>query len=105
MASLRFAAANGHRAAQSLYGRTLFGALFTSHAPEPGERGAYVSALTFLRVAARAGDARASHFIPALAAARVSSLEPPLGGVPREWVEAAVEAADAWIECHGLPGP
>ncbi len=103
LVALRFAADNGHRSAQSLYGRSLFGALFASEAPRASQREDYVSALTFLRVAARAGDEPAARFIPGLAAEGEPPLEPPLDSLPPEWLAAAVARADAWVACHGLP--
>lgn len=103
LVALRFAADNGHRSAQSLYGRSLFGALFASEAPRASQREDYVSALTFLRVAARAGDQPAARFIPGLAAEGAPSLEPPLDSLPAAWLAAAFARADAWVACHGLP--
>jgi len=105
IADLEFAARNGNLAAQSSYGRTLFGALFSAHAPRAVERDDYVSALTFLRIAARSGDQQAARFIPELAADVVITTEAPLDALPGEWVSAATRDAQAWLDCHGSPEP
>jgi len=103
MTALRTAAENGHLAAQSLYGRTLFGALFSARAPVPEEREDYVSALTFLRIAIRAGEPRAKAFMPALAADGTAPVAAPLDTLPPDWLGDAIERSDAWIDCHGVP--
>jgi len=99
MALLRRAAETGNLPAQSLYGRTLFATRFAAESPRPDQRDDYVSALAFLRLAARRGDAEAARFLPALAADEVSASEPPLDGVPEDWLRAALARADAWTAC------
>jgi TPR repeat protein len=103
MTALRAAAENGHLAAQSLYGRTLFVVLFSARAPVPEEREDYVSALTFLRVAIRAGEPQASAFMPALASNVTAPVAAPLDTLPPDWLRDAIERSDAWINCHGVP--
>ena len=103
MGALQFAADNGHVAAQSLYGRTMFSVLFQASAPEVDQREDYVSALAFLRVAAKAGEETAAGYLPGLTDDVPPTSEPPLEALPAPWVHAAYEMADAWIECHGLP--
>lgn len=101
MDTLKIAAENGSVPAQSLYGRTLFGTLFTAGAPEESQREDYVSAVAFLRLAAKAGDEAAANFMPGLLDG--PPLQMPLDSLPEGWVEDAFERADAWIACHGLP--
>ncbi len=103
MGALQFAAKNGHVAAQSLYGRTMFSVMFQGSAPEVDQRDDYVSALAFLRVAAKAGEEAAAGYLPGLTDDVPPTSEPPLESLPAPWVHAAYEMADAWIECHGLP--
>lgn len=103
--ALKVAASNGHLGAQSLYGRTLFGVMFTNDAPSAEEREAYVTAVLFLRVAAKAGESEAEGYLPGLTADSSAPLEPPLDSLPEGWVQEAFERADKWIECHGLPAP
>lgn len=100
--ALKIAAQNGHLEAQSLYGRTLFGARFTTQAPTPEEKEDYVSAVAFLRIAAMAGDADAAAFMPGLTS-DPAPLEAPLDSLPEGWVVEAFSRADTWIECNGLP--
>ncbi len=101
--ALKVAAENGNLEAQSLYGRTLFGVMFTNQAPTPEEREAYVTAVLFLRVAAKAGEPEAEGYLPGLTEDSAATLEPPLDSLPEGWVQEAFERADSWIECHGLP--
>lgn len=103
--ALKVAAVNGHLKAQSLYGRTLFGVMFTNDAPTREEREAYVTAVLFLRVAAKAGESEAEGYLPGLTAELGATLEPPLDSLPEGWAHEAFERADKWIECHGLPTP
>ncbi|MBV1857526.1 MAG: hypothetical protein KUG77_03875 [Nannocystaceae bacterium] len=103
--ALKVAATNGHLKAQSLYGRTLFGVMFSRGAPSSEEREAYVTSVVFLRVAAKAGESQAEGYLPGLTADSDAALEPPLGILPEGWVEEAFERADKWIQCHGLPTP
>jgi len=100
--ALKIAANNGHLAAQSLYGRTLFGVRFTAQEPRPEEKEDYVSAIAFLRIAAKAGDVDAMDFLPGLTS-EPQPLEAPLDSLPEGWVAEAFARADAWIECNGLP--
>lgn len=100
---LEVAAKNGSLKAQSLYGRTLFGARFSNGAPTDEEKDDYVSAVAFLRVAAKAGDEEAVGYLPGLLLEAGQPLEMPLGTLPPGWVAEAFEMADAWIECYGLP--
>jgi len=104
MARLRLAAEGGHLEAQYLYGVTLFGAMFTTQAPQPNERDDYVRALKLLRIAARRGHDGAQDAIPGLVDLRPGDgppAEPPLDQIPERWLQEALEAADAWIACHG----
>jgi hypothetical protein len=103
MGALAFAADNGHLEAQSLYGRTMFGVMFTSDAPQPDQRDEYVAALAFLRVAAKAGEDQAAGYLPGLTDATPPTSEPPLDSLPAGWVQEAYQRADLWIACHGLP--
>lgn len=100
---LEVAAKNGNLKAQSLYGRTLFGARFSKGAPTDEEKDDYVSALAFLRIAAKAGDEDAVGFLPGLLFEPGQRPEVPLDSLPQGWVAEAFDAADAWIECYGLP--
>ena len=100
---LAVAAKNGNLKAQSLYGRMLFGARFSKGAPTDEEKDDYVSAIAFLRVAAKAGDEDAVGFLPGLLLDPGAALEVPLETLPPGWVAEAFEMADAWIECYGLP--
>ncbi|MGH1344514.1 MAG: hypothetical protein ACRBN8_23340 [Nannocystales bacterium] len=100
---LEVAAKNGSLKAQSLYGRTLFGARFSKAAPTDEEKDDYVSAIAFLRVAAKAGDEDAVGYLPGLLSEPGQPVEVPLDSLPPGWVAEAFEMADAWIDCHGLP--
>jgi peptidoglycan/LPS O-acetylase OafA/YrhL len=103
LSALAFAAENDHVAAQSLYGRTLFGLLFSAHAPQPEERDDYVRAISYLRRAATAGDGQALHFIPGILADAeelLSTAGAPLDSLPPDWVRQAFDRADASGECH-----
>jgi len=102
---LRIAAANGNLKAQSLYGRALFGARFSGGAPTPEQKDDYVSAIAFLRVAAKAGDLDAEGYLPGLMLDPAELPMPPLDSLPAGWVAEAFGQADAWIECYGLPTP
>ena len=102
--ALKIAAQNGHMEAQSLYGRTVFGARFTAQAPTAAEREDYVGAIAFLRVAAKAGDADAAAYMPGLTGGP-DPLEAPLDSLPEGWVAEAFARADAWVDCYGLPQP
>jgi hypothetical protein len=108
MARLRVAAEEGHLEAQHLYGVTLFGVRFTNQAPQPDERADYVGSLTFLSIAARRGHQGARDAIPGLVDLRPGDAppaEPPLDQIPEKWLREAIEAADAWIACHGESVP
>ncbi len=100
MGALKFAADNGHRAAQSLYGRTQFSAMFMAQAPTPEEREQYVAVLSALRVAALRGDLDAQQFLPGLTADQLTNTEPPLSDLPAEWLQEANDDAQAWMACH-----
>lgn len=100
---LEVAAKNGNLKAQSLYGRTLFGARFSNAAPTDEEKDDYVSAVAFLRVAAKAGDEDAVGYLPGLLLEPGQPLEVPLDTLPPGWVAEAFDMADAWVECYGLP--
>jgi hypothetical protein len=100
---LEVAAKNGNLEAQSLYGRMLFGARFSKGAPTDEEKDDYVSALAFLRIAAKAGDEDAVGYVPGLLLEPASPPEMPLDSLPAGWVAEAFEMADAWIKCYGLP--
>lgn len=100
MESLLVAAQLGHRSAQSLYGRRRFETMFMADGPAPEQREAYVTALSFIRIAARRGDAQASDYLPGLA--QPPDLEqPPLDSFPPDWISEAIARADAWLSCHG----
>lgn len=99
---LKIAAQNGHVGAQSLYGRTLFGTLFTASAPADDQREDYVSAVSFLRVAAKSGDEQASEYLPGLLLDG-PPFEMPLDSLPEAWVLEAFARADDWVKCYGLP--
>ncbi len=100
--ALKNAAEQGHRAAQSLYGRTLFGVMFTMQAPTEQEREDYVTCFMFLRIAALRGDTEAGSFLPGLTeASPPATHEPPFDQIPAEWLSEAFERADAWMDCHG----
>lgn len=104
MRTLEEAAHHGHLEGQYRFGILLFGQLFTDHAPEPGERDSYVSALFFVRIAALRGHARAASSLPGIALRKLESgtaLEEPLSSLPRDWVADAFRSADFWMECHG----
>ncbi len=99
MAELRGAAEQGSRDAQSLYGRTLFGSLFSHSGPAPSERAAYVSALVALRRAGRAGDEEARAFLPGWSAASPSTSSPPLDALPSAWLDEAIAEAEMPVRC------
>jgi TPR repeat protein len=104
MARLRVAAEGGHLEAQHLYGVTLFGVMFTTQAPQPDERDDYVRALKLLRIAAKRGHQGARDAIPGLVGLGPDDdppAEPPLDQIPSEWLQEAIEQADAWIACYG----
>jgi hypothetical protein len=101
MAALRVAAEQGHRAAQSSYGRTLFSTLFTNQAPVPEEEDDYVAAFMFMRIAALRGDPDVQGYLPGLTAPTPPLQEPPLDQVPAAWITASYARADAWMVCHG----
>lgn len=110
MKDLRSAAENGEVEGQYRFGITLFGFLFTDHAPEPSEERQYVDALKFVRIAALRGHAKAKSALPGLADQPLPKAfdQPPLDGVPRPWIEAAVKQAKDWLECapeelRGMP--
>lgn len=100
MAALRLAAEQGHRAAQSLYGRTLFSVRFTNQAPVPEEEGDYVAAFTFMRIAALRGDPDAQDYVPGLTAPAPPLTDEPLDQVPAAWLTRSYARADAWMSCH-----
>ncbi|MCX4241114.1 SEL1-like repeat protein [Paraliomyxa miuraensis] len=101
MAQLRTAAEQGHREAQSLYGRTLFEVRFLAQAPTPEEREDYVAAFTFLRIAALRGDPAVDGYLPGLGDPQPLVTEEPLSQLPAEWLAEAWANADAWMTCHG----
>ncbi|MCH9680110.1 MAG: hypothetical protein K0V04_01650 [Deltaproteobacteria bacterium] len=100
MGALKFAGDNGHLAASSLYGRTLFSVMFVAAAPTEERREDYVSALTALRVAALRGDIEAQQYVPGLMGPKIVGSEPPLNDLPGPWVTEATERAEAWLTCH-----
>lgn len=100
LGALLTAAEQGHRGAQSLYGRRRFESLFMAQAPTEAERDDYVAALAFIRVAALRGDEDAAGYLPGIADAPDPSM-PPYDSFAPEWIEQAVAKADAWIKCHG----
>jgi TPR repeat protein len=100
MAALRLAAEQGHRTAQSLYGRTLFSVRFTNQAPVPEEEEDYVSAFTFMRIAALRGDPDVQGYVPSLTAPAPALAEAPLDQVPAPWLTQGYARADAWMGCH-----
>jgi TPR repeat protein len=100
MTALRLAAEQGHRAAQSLYGRTLFSVRFTNQAPVPEEEDDYVSAFAFMRIAALRGDPAVQDYVPSLTASAPALGEPPLDQVPAPWLTRGYARADAWMGCH-----
>jgi TPR repeat protein len=100
MAALRLAAEQGHRAAQSIYGRTLFSVRYTNQAPVPEEEEDYVSAFTFMRIAALRGDPDVQDYVPGLTAPAPPLTEEPLSQVPAAWLTRSYARADAWMSCH-----
>jgi len=100
MGALESAAKQGHRGAQSLFGRRMFETMFMSQAPQPEERQSYISALAFLRIAGVRGDEEAAGYLPGFTDEPDLS-EPPLDSIPSEWVMEAMAEADAWLACHG----
>lgn len=100
MTALRLAAEQGHRAAQSLYGRTLFSVRFTNQAPVPEEEEDYVSAFAFMRIAALRGDPDLQDYLPGLSAPAPALAEAPLDQVPAAWLTRSYARADAWMGCH-----
>lgn len=100
MAALRTAAEQGHRGAQSLYGRTTFETHFLNEAPTPAEKADYVAAFTFLRIAALRGDPATQDYLPGLAASTPPVTEEPLDQLPAAWLTEAYARADAWMACH-----
>lgn len=102
MALLLSAAEAGLLDAQYEYGKTLFGARFTDHAPKKSEEADYVRALQFVRAAAVRGHEPAGKMLPELALPTLpAKLAAPLQDVPRDWVVKAGKSADAWIAACG----
>ncbi len=101
LGALLTAAQQGHRAAQSLYGRTMFQARFMVQGPVEEEREDYVSAFAFLRIAALRDDPEAKGFVPGLTEATPPTDQPPLDQIPAEWLAEAFTRADEWMACHG----
>jgi hypothetical protein len=101
MKDLRTAAENGEVEAQFRFGVTLFGFLFTDHAPQASDEKQYVDALAFVRIAALRGHDRAKKAIPHLADQPLPKelVEQPLSDVPRPWLDKAVKKAKDWLEC------
>lgn len=98
MALLLAAAEAGLLEAQYEYGRTLFGARFTTQAPQPKEEADYVRALQFVRTASTRGHAPAKEMFPQLAEGVLpAKLDVPLKNVPRAWIDKAAKNADAWL--------
>ena len=107
MRDLQEAAIEGQLEGQYRYGITLFGFLYTDHAPEPRDRDSYVRALTYLRIAALRGHERAGRSLPGIGMPKLGKstvLEAPLDSLPRQWVSDAFHAADFWMSCHGKDG-
>lgn len=102
MALLLSAAEAGLLDAQYEYGKTLFGARFTDHAPQKNEEADYVRALQLIRAAAVRGHEPASKMLPELALPKLpAKLATPLQDVPRDWVVKAAKNADAWVATCG----
>lgn len=100
MKDLRTAAENGEVEAQFRFGITLFGFLFTDHAPEPTDENQYVDALAFVRIAALRGHTRARAALKGIGEQPIpKTLEQPLSDVPRPWLDAAAKKAKDWLEC------
>lgn len=100
LGALRTAAEQGHRAAQSLYGRRAFESMFMAEAPSEAQRDDYVSALSFVRIAAIRGDSDAADYMPGIGA-EIEASEPPFDSFPPEWIEQVVAEADTWLRCYG----
>lgn len=100
MGALEIAAQQGHRAAQSLYGRRMFENMFLADGPTPEQHDAYVQALGFVRIAGLRGDEEAQSYLPGLTATPDLE-EPPFNALPKEWIDDAIVFADQWLACHG----
>jgi TPR repeat protein len=105
----RQASDGGNLEAQGRYGMTRFGDLMTT-GTEPQLEAEYVTALSFLRLAARRGQPDAAGYVPGIASTEPTDgggfhppLEVPLADLPPEWVRSAFERADAELACYG-PG-
>jgi len=101
LGALLIAAQQGHRGAQSLYGRTMFQARFMVQGPVEEEHDDYVFAFTFLRIAALRDDPDAKSFFPGLTEAAPPTDQPPLDQIPAQWLTEAFTHADEWMACHG----
>lgn len=100
MQALLSAAEQGHRTAQSLYGRRSFENMFLVEAPRPEEREAYIVALSFIRIAGQRGDSDAAGYLPGLLE-QPDLTASPFDQIPADWVREAISRADAWMSCHG----
>jgi len=97
---LREAAENGSLEGQYRYGSVVFGFAYTDHAPEARDEARYVSAFTFLRIAAVRGHARVLESLPGLQGPSAAALTgEPFDAIPKPWLERAFRDADAWLGC------
>jgi hypothetical protein len=102
------AAKAGHPDGQAQAGGLKFASLFEEEpdANNSEQRDQYTAALTWLFTGTLRGSEYGKSYAPGLERmappTRVLSaeLEPPLGDVPRPWLEAAWSAARSWGACH-----
>lgn len=102
MRRLRSAAQAGNLPAQSLYGRTMLEVLLPTGPPRAYQREDYVSALSYLRIAALRDDPDARAFLPGLTDPFPPTEAPLLNALPSAWVQEAWHRADTWLAYRAL---